>query len=510
MRWKIPVVILTLLLVITFLYSSLDTIGFDGEKTRATTYYVGAGEIYTTINSALDATSEGDTIIVRPGLYDEKVVLTKQISLIGSGSNNTRITGADTGSQIRIEADGCRIIGFNLSDPQYETYGVFFKSSENVIENCTFYENLYCFYNDGITITNNNTIRNCTMERIRTKAFQYDTGLGLNIDNCYIETLNENMSSVYIEWITNCSISNTVIINRDGIGFRTWACNRVSIKNVTISGRGFALYSIFINDWETTYVDENTTVNDLPILYLCKENNFTTDRKYSQAYIVGCQDVNIYDQTFEGTFDQVFGYWSERIVVNNCHFSKGEFPLLTRESRDIIVTNCSFNENELSDIYLWDCNTGFISDCQFHQELNEDSEDYSIRLEGSSNIEISNSDIIGSEGQYSTGIYSRGNKNHFSNINISKVNKGIYVETYPFSNENIIDNCTIYRTDTAIKFYSSTFNRVENTQIYDSTMGIVLTEYSSYNSFEGCYMENITETGIIIRSSQSNAHLIPP
>lgn len=61
----------------------------------------GAGE-YTTIQDAIAASENGDTVWVCNGLYEENVVVDKSITLTGNGSATTTIAGSGTGALIKI------------------------------------------------------------------------------------------------------------------------------------------------------------------------------------------------------------------------------------------------------------------------------------------------------------------------------------------------------------------------------------------------------------------------
>ena len=81
----------------------------------ATMLYVGQEQTYSSIQSALDAANTGDIISVSEGTYFENVVIkTNGILLIGNNKEKTIIDGKQTGSVIRIESDNVTVSGFTL------------------------------------------------------------------------------------------------------------------------------------------------------------------------------------------------------------------------------------------------------------------------------------------------------------------------------------------------------------------------------------------------------------
>lgn len=61
----------------------------------ANTLLIGAGQTYTTIQSAINAASAGDTIKVLPGTYNEAIAINKNLVIQGSGYETTRITSTN-------------------------------------------------------------------------------------------------------------------------------------------------------------------------------------------------------------------------------------------------------------------------------------------------------------------------------------------------------------------------------------------------------------------------------
>ncbi len=112
LRWKISLIIaLTLLTTSVFAIVSCGHI----EQVRAESLDVGSGYTYSTINSAIDNASAGDTIRIHGGTYNENLVIDKQLYLIGDGVDSTFINGSWQGSTIIVKADDTLIMRLNIT-----------------------------------------------------------------------------------------------------------------------------------------------------------------------------------------------------------------------------------------------------------------------------------------------------------------------------------------------------------------------------------------------------------
>jgi len=69
-----------------------------------------------TIKEALSAASQGDTVLVRSGTYNEMVIVDKALSLIGENVETTFISGNRTGSVVQINADNVTVSGFTIEN----------------------------------------------------------------------------------------------------------------------------------------------------------------------------------------------------------------------------------------------------------------------------------------------------------------------------------------------------------------------------------------------------------
>jgi len=101
----------------------LMTMQPQGDASSPSTFYVGgsgAGN-YTTIQDAIDAASDGDTIYVYPGTYKENVVADKGVNIIGV---NATIDGGKAGDTVLITANHTSISGFLIENSSNTGAGI--------------------------------------------------------------------------------------------------------------------------------------------------------------------------------------------------------------------------------------------------------------------------------------------------------------------------------------------------------------------------------------------------
>jgi parallel beta-helix repeat protein len=106
---------------------------------------------YTSIQEAVDAAKEGDTVFISSGTYNEKIVINKTISLVGESSDNTIVDGGGSGTVVRIQADGVTVRGIAVGNGEV---GFHINSSEDsTIEKTRISRNQF----DGLRITDSNS-----------------------------------------------------------------------------------------------------------------------------------------------------------------------------------------------------------------------------------------------------------------------------------------------------------------------------------------------------------------
>jgi parallel beta-helix repeat protein len=115
-------------MLIMFLLMSSILFLINKPFARATTWIVdddGPADFHT-IQEAINAAWDGDTIFVKSGTYYEGVVVNKTVSLIGENVETTILNGQDSAATISITADNAHVSGFSVTST---STGVLLRSS---------------------------------------------------------------------------------------------------------------------------------------------------------------------------------------------------------------------------------------------------------------------------------------------------------------------------------------------------------------------------------------------
>lgn len=86
------------------------------------------GNLYFTIQDAINNALDGDTISVAPGTYYENLVVSRNINIIGAGKDTTIIDGQQKGPVITINDGAATITGFTIRNGKAERGGGIFNN----------------------------------------------------------------------------------------------------------------------------------------------------------------------------------------------------------------------------------------------------------------------------------------------------------------------------------------------------------------------------------------------
>jgi nitrous oxidase accessory protein len=261
--------------------------------TRAETLNVGETGKFRSIASAIATASPGDEIVLAGGVYNENVVLDKQLSI--SGTDGAQIVGTGTGSVITVIADGCVIRGIRLvhsgRDLRAEDAGILLKSNNNVLEENILQDVLFGIY---LFHSDHNVIRGNTITG-RTELEVGERGAGLHLWNSADNLIENNIISytrdgMYVQSSPrNVMNANEVSHLRYGLHFMSSDFNKFEAndfhdnvagaaimysrgielrRNAFVHNRGFSSFGILFQDCRECVTENNLINNNATGIFL--------------------------------------------------------------------------------------------------------------------------------------------------------------------------------------------------------------------------------------------------
>ena len=286
--WKkkiLNLVVVSILILSIFSLITINTV----KGSNGTTLYVGGSGPgnYTTIQSAIDNASDGDTVYVYTGIYIENIRVQKALSLIGEDKNTTIIDGNQEDCTINLVSEHVVIKNFTIIGGGFDT------------------DDFVNFFRAGIRVTgSNNTICNNIFRK-----------------NCL------GISGVRV---TNLTIRDNSFME-DGVGF-------TSYEN---DGRPELKIRYFV------HTIENNTVNGKPLYYFCNEKDMLIDSwEVGQLLVVNCTGFEIKNISISKTDWGLVCAFCNACVIENCTLCNNSLAIWILESN-----NNLFQFNTISNNY---------------------------------------------------------------------------------------------------------------------------------------------------------------
>jgi parallel beta-helix repeat protein len=165
------------------------------------------------IQDGIDSASSSDTIMVFSGIYKGTVVIDKQVTLLGSGSDSTIIDGLQQDSTVKILHDDCTVKGFQIINCS--------------LEPIDFTHSLLLIHSNENTIANNLFVMNGSNDFFSIAALQINQG-----NNNYISYNDFSCD----EFVSEFDISQNHAIYLNG------SCKNAVFEENQISGFYIAFY----------------------------------------------------------------------------------------------------------------------------------------------------------------------------------------------------------------------------------------------------------------------------
>ena len=209
---------------------------WDAAPTTDPVHNINKGTDYTTIQAAIDDASPGDEIHVDSGTYNEKVIVNKQLTLIGNniGFGPPVVDAGGSSSAINLNADGIILEGFktvNSGNNWYSDAGIKVTSNNNRITANIAIENvvgirLYSS-NDNILIDND-----ASYNSDLTTVNSFGIFLTSSNNNTLIgNTASDNIASgIYLTSSINNSLYRNTVNNNNYGGVSFYQSNNNTIN----------------------------------------------------------------------------------------------------------------------------------------------------------------------------------------------------------------------------------------------------------------------------------------
>ena len=491
---------------------------------RAAVLFVGGAGPgnHTTIQSAVDSASPGDTVFVFNGTYYEHVLINKSVSLTGESRDATVIDGGGNGSTVTITADWVNVSGFTLTQNpvgwEWSIRGIDVISAQDCVltdnhisesgygihlfesDNCRISGNLVEFIGkDSITleVSHGNTIENNTVtgslvgldlissasNTVTGNHFEAHTYFGIGINGPH-NVVKDNFVRFGGETCITVWSDGSVIDGNEisGCGWGSWmgpgpgmyvsgSGNRISNNTISDAGSGISLGG-------TNHV----------VL-----GNHISDNEYTGIWVGGSSNT-IQSNTigWNGLADIALGYSSANVLIGNSMWSGGVSvygdKLEHWNTHDIPTTN-TVNGKPVQ--YRKDISGGTIPTGAGQ-----------VILANCNGVTVRDQEIKSVHSGVSLGFSST---NVIENVTISANMYGTYLYS---SHSNVISNVSVSGTygrygSYGIYLKKSSWNLITNGHVIYNQDGIRLSE-SSMNTVTGFVAEYGNWSGITILDSVGN------
>ena len=326
----------------------------------ARTIVVGKNEPVTSIRKAIEIAKDKDTILVKPGLYNEgNIIITKNIILIGEGF--PIIDGEKKFEIFTISGLNIIIRGFQLQNSGQSALNDYaavkvIDSKNILIENnriINSYFGIHFSNSSFITIRNNDITGTPTTEQ--------NTGNGIHLwksNNALIDNnhITGHRDGIYFEFVTESTIQNNLsekniryglhfmFSNNDNYFNNTFNNNGAGVAvmyshKVKMDGNKFEMnwgpssYGILLKDITDSYIQHNTFLKNSVGIHMegssridasknifkengwaikvqasCDDNNFYQNNFFGNSFDIGTNGTMMLNKFYNNYWDKYEGY----------------------------------------------------------------------------------------------------------------------------------------------------------------------------------------------------------
>ena len=500
---------------------------------------------YSTIQAAVNASSPGDTIIVRDGTYNENVDVNKRLTIQSeNGTANCIVSASNSNDHVfYVTANWTNITGFTVKNVTgYNKAGIYLNAasycniSGNNINNITNYgSGIYLNYSNYNTLTSNiasnNTgygiylyysNRNNLTSNTATNNDDHGVHLEYSDNNTLIgnNASNSGSDGIYLDYSSNNTIANNTASNSiygEGIYLFYSGNNTITGNNASNNDDSIFGYGIHLDCSHNNTLTNNTALNNLYGIYLeiSNSNTLTNNTMSGNTYNFGVAYGNYIQNISTG--NKVDGkpvyYWvneknkmvpgdagyvgvvnSTNITVKDLNLTKNRQGVLFVYTNNSRVENVTASNNDDYGVYLYySSNNNLTNNTAFNN-----GDDIYLEYSNNNTLTSNNASII--HVYYS-------NNNTLTSNNAWSNSSRIWLE---YSNKNnLTSNNAWNNTFWGIDLWSSNNNTLtSNTAWNNGDEGILLDGFSNNNTLTNNNASNngygFSSSGIHLSWSGSN------
>lgn len=236
-----------------------------------------------TIQEAINAASDGDTIFVRNGVYCEDVVVNKTLFLVGESTASTILNGTTIEPTMIIEANDVNITGFTFEGWSFENIAI--DGANGVV----IAGNKIIFNAQGIDVENSSNV-----------AIENNTINGNGLDNI----------GIMLSYSSDCKIVNNTVTNAIYDGIRLWFSNDNLLHGNLIEDNDCG---IFLHESSRNTVSENTVSGSGgPGIYL--ESGSLNQRIFHNSFVDNTNQAVVFGGStnyWDDGYPSSGNYWSD-------------------------------------------------------------------------------------------------------------------------------------------------------------------------------------------------------
>lgn len=321
------------------------------------------GADYMSIRNAIDNATEGDTIYIFNGTYEENLIIDKSLNITGEDREEVRIKGNESleiwedaitiTDMTNISISSINITNWHVS----QRICIDIQGTQNIsITHMTFYNNSYT----GIGIKSSSDVI------IRNNVFTETNGISatdvqtLTVENNIIwkDTMIENTGGIFFLRCDDLSIRNNTI-ERIFRGMMITSCTNAVLRDNTQIGNA---YSFMIDGDELSNfyhdIDISNTIDGAPIRILVNQSDvvFDSSQEYGFLGIINGTGITIKDLNLSRNGYGLLLAWVDNSEIVNNTFYGNDIGIYALDVTITKLSNLTFMNNDHSIFFDGSCN----------------------------------------------------------------------------------------------------------------------------------------------------------